>query len=98
MHRSSSSNGLGSRNSSSNNLARAALGPPLETRFANWQPSERILAMTQQQIVDARERLNVTVDGDPSSSGADGADDVAPIESFDDMVRGECCCRCCHME
>lgn len=95
MPRSGSTNGLGSRNSSSTNLSSMHGSTPIATRFAQWQPSERIQAMTPEQIADARERLNVAVDDDPTTAdAAEGSGDastsnnVAPIESFDDMVRG----------
>lgn len=58
----------------------------MEPRFANWKPSERIQAMTDEQIRDTRERLNVTVESDTNSEEGT-KQDVAPIESFDDMVR-----------
>ena len=45
-----------------------------------WQPSERVLNLTKQQIEDMRERLNVLAE-----SPAEDTNEYAPIESFEDM-------------
>ena len=55
---------------------------PVEAKFPEWKPSERVQALTTEQIVDIRQRLNVQVTDDPDMPPA-----VAPIESFKDMVR-----------
>ncbi|XP_050217412.1 ATP-dependent RNA helicase DBP2-like [Mercurialis annua] len=49
-----------------------------------WNPSERVLRFTSQQIEDIRARLNVKVTVAPGSSIA-----PAPIESFEDMCLNE---------
>ena len=46
--------------------------------FPDWQPSKRALAMSEQQITEARERLNITVEGEAKAT--------VPLEAFDDMV------------
>lgn len=53
---------------------------PVEPIFKPWQPSARVQALTQDQINDIRQRLNVTVEvpeGQPPV--------VCPIESFHEM-------------
>jgi ATP-dependent RNA helicase DDX5/DBP2 len=50
--------------------------------LGNWQPSERVQKLDDEQIADIRQRLNVDVEvpeGQPPAA--------APIESFIDMVR-----------
>lgn len=54
--------------------------PP--ARWLDWKPSERVQALTPEQVQETRERLNLSVEEEPSSSPAA----VAPIESFDDMM------------
>jgi hypothetical protein len=49
--------------------------------FPEWKPSERVQNLTEEQIIDIRQRLNVQVTDDPDMAPA-----VAPIESFKDMV------------
>lgn len=49
--------------------------------FPEWKPSERVQNLTEEQIIDIRQRLNVQVTDDPDMPPA-----VAPIESFKDMV------------
>ena len=51
--------------------------------FPEWQPSKRALNMTEEQIKEARERLNISVEGETSSS--------VPLEAFDDMVSQQYC-------
>ena len=56
-------------------------GEAPEPVFASWAPSERVQGLTEDQIKDMRQRLNVTV------QVADGQPPVpAPIESFQEMV------------
>ena len=51
---------------------------------AAWQPSSRVLALSPEQVAELRTRLNVVVE----EGAADGKPvTVAPVESFDDMVR-----------
>lgn len=53
-----------------------------EVIFKPYDPSERVKALTEAQIADIRQRLNVTVEvpeGEPPAA--------APVESFKDMVR-----------
>lgn len=45
--------------------------------FPEWQPSERALNMSEEQIKEARERLSISVEGETSTS--------VPLEAFDDM-------------
>jgi ATP-dependent RNA helicase DDX5/DBP2 len=62
---------------------RAASGLP-ETVWFNWQPSERVLALTPDNIKDIRTRLSVTVSvpvGQPEAA--------PPIESFKEMVSAQ---------
>lgn len=71
------------RNQSSNRLedGRGGRGS-LEPIFIDWKPSERVQALTEEQIAEIRQRLNVTVDvgeGQPPTA--------SPIESFHEMVR-----------
>lgn len=54
--------------------------PSLDPVFVPWQPSERVLALTPEQVDDIRQRLNVTVE-----SGAGNEAVLAPVESFLDM-------------
>lgn len=49
-----------------------------EAVFPEWQPSKRALNMNEDQIKEARERLNISVEGETSST--------VPLEGFDDMV------------
>ena len=52
-----------------------------EPIFAAWSPSERVQSLSVEQIVDIRQRLNITVEvreGQP--------DCPCPIESFHEMV------------
>ena len=49
--------------------------------FPEWQPSERALNMSEEQIKEARERLSISVEGETSTS--------VPLEAFDDMVSKE---------
>ena len=49
-----------------------------EAVFPEWQPSKRALNMNEEQIQEARERLNISVEGETTSS--------TPLEAFDDMV------------
>lgn len=56
-------------------------GPP-ESVFDVWKASERVTALTDEQIADIRQRLNVTVVVQEGEQPA-----IAPIESFQDMVR-----------
>ena len=57
-------------------------GEPPEAVFAPWAASERVQGLSEEQIKDIRQRLNVTV------QVADGQPPVpAPIESFQEMVR-----------
>jgi hypothetical protein len=54
---------------------------PVEPVFIDWKPSERVQALTDEQISDIRQRLNVTVEvpeGQPPAA--------SPIESFQEMV------------
>jgi len=44
-----------------------------------WQPSARVLALTEEQQQETRERLNIVIN---DSAGKP----VSPIESFDEMV------------
>jgi len=51
---------------------------------AAWQPSSRVLALSTEQVAELRTRLNVVVE----EGAAEGKPvTVAPVESFDDMVR-----------
>jgi hypothetical protein len=49
---------------------------------AKWQPSLRVLAMSEKMVADVRTRLNLLVEVGDAAEPAPG-----PIESFDDMVR-----------
>ena len=54
----------------------------LEPVFASWLPSERVQGLSEDQVKDIRQRLNVTIqiaEGQPAVP--------APIESFQEMVR-----------
>ena len=53
----------------------------VEPCFPEWKPSDRVQALTEEQILDIRQRLNVQVTDDPEMPAT-----VAPIESFKDMV------------
>jgi hypothetical protein len=53
----------------------------VEVRFPEWKPSERVLALTDEQVVDIRQRLSIQVSDEPEMPPP-----VAPIESFKDMV------------
>jgi ATP-dependent RNA helicase DDX5/DBP2 len=56
---------------------------PVESVFAPYDPSDRVKGLTEEQVADIRQRLNVTVEvpeGEPAAA--------APVESFRDMVRG----------
>ncbi|WIA13020.1 hypothetical protein OEZ85_006630 [Tetradesmus obliquus] len=77
MTRTPSASHLDSRGSSSR---RGGGGPPPEAVLGNWQPSERVQKLDDDQIADIRQRLNVDVEvpeGQPPAA--------APIESFIDM-------------
>ena len=53
-----------------------------EPVFVPWTPSDRVTSLSEEQIVDIRQRLNVTVvvpEGQPPAA--------SPIESFHEMVR-----------
>lgn len=54
-------------------------GPP-EPNFASWTASERVLSLSEDQVADIRQRLNVTVEVRPGQPPA-----MAPIESFQEM-------------
>ena len=56
--------------------SKSSAGP--QAVFPEWQPSKRALNMTEEQIQEARERLNISVEGETTSS--------TPLEAFDDMV------------
>lgn len=75
MSRSSSAASL---ESSARHSRRGALPDPV---FAQWTPSERVQALTSEQIDEIKQRLNVTVEVEDGESSP-----VAPIESFKDMV------------
>ena len=62
--------------------SKASAGP--QAVFPDWQPSERALNMNEEQIKEARERLNISVEGEASPS--------VPLEAFDDMVRQHSMC------
>lgn len=49
--------------------------------MAQWQPSERVQALSQEQIAEIRDRLNVDVEVPEGEEIA-----AAPIESFKEMV------------
>lgn len=68
--------------SRSGSSMRLSSDPPPEAVFAKWQPSERVQGLSEDQIADIRQRLNVTV------SVAEGQPAIpTPIESFQEMVR-----------
>jgi ATP-dependent RNA helicase DDX5/DBP2 len=77
------------RAGSYSDLSRAGRREAVETVFAPWKPSERVQALTDEQILEIRQRLNVQVTDDPDMPMT-----VAPIESFKDMVsvRPHGCC------
>lgn len=78
MNRSSSAASLDAGRSS-----RSSRGGPIpDAVFAQWTPSERVQALTEEQVHEIRQRLNVTVEVEEGELEA-----VAPIESFKDMVR-----------
>jgi hypothetical protein len=52
-----------------------------------WQPSLRVLAMSEKMVSDVRTRLNLLIETDEGAEAAPG-----PIESFDDMVRPRALC------
>ncbi len=57
---------------------------PMEAVWCSWQPSERVQGLSDEQIADVRERLNISVkvpDGQPKAA--------APIESFQEMMLHE---------
>ncbi len=62
---------------STNGTASKASADP-KAVFPDWQPSERALNMSEEQIKEARERLSISVEGETSTS--------VPLEAFDDMV------------
>lgn len=66
---------------SSNGRAAKPAATDTSANFPDWQPSKRALAMSEQQITEARERLNITVEGEASPT--------VPLEAFDDMVRSK---------
>ena len=63
---------------SSNGRAAKPAATDTTAVFPDWQPSKRALGMTEQQVMEARERLNITVEGETSPT--------VPLEAFDDMV------------
>jgi len=85
MHRTESSSRLAgegggkmSRTGSSARLAEMDRAP-VEAVFAPWKPSDRVLALTEEQKQEIRQRLNVTVQTPP------GQEKPSPIESFTEM-------------
>uniref|UniRef100_A0A061S0N5 ATP-dependent RNA helicase DDX5/DBP2 n=1 Tax=Tetraselmis sp. GSL018 TaxID=582737 RepID=A0A061S0N5_9CHLO len=84
--RSRSSNWDSSRRTG--HFQRGNSGPvkPLASESVNvenkWQPSDRVLKMTNKQIEEIRSRLNVAVE---AGEGGDASSNAAPIESFHDM-------------
>eukprot|EP00877_Chromochloris_zofingiensis_P000286 jgi/Chrzof1/10258/Cz04g34160.t1 len=72
-----------STNSLENGGSRASTrrsGQPAEVVMAQWQPSERVQALSQEQIAEIRDRLNVDVEVPEGEEIA-----AAPIESFKEM-------------
>lgn len=63
------------------NLNEESRRTPVEPVFADWQPSERVKGLTEEQIAEIRQRLNVTVQVKPGQPAAQ-----PPIESFQEMV------------
>uniref|UniRef100_A0A0C9RXP6 RNA helicase n=1 Tax=Wollemia nobilis TaxID=56998 RepID=A0A0C9RXP6_9CONI len=59
---------------------RAGADAEKEAVFPEWQPSERIRRLQNEQIEEVRARLNVDVQITPGTSPA-----PAPVESFEDM-------------
>lgn len=79
MPRTGSSSSFGDGPSRSNS-SRSVVN--VEPVFVKWQPSDRMLSLNAEQILDIRSRLNVVVEvpaGQP--------DCATPIESFKEMVR-----------
>lgn len=74
------SNGIPRSNSSKSVAANGTSRSSL--KVAPWKPSDRVAAMTSEQVVETRRRLNISVE-------AEGEDfvTICPIESFVDMVR-----------
>lgn len=70
------------RNASYGRLADSERRGPTEPIFVEWKPSERVQGLSDEQIAEIRQRLNVTVQ---VPSGKNNA--VSPIESFKEMVR-----------
>lgn len=56
-------------------------GAPVEPVFANWQPTQRVLSLSEETIQEIRQRFKVTVEVTPGQPKA-----AAPIESFQEMV------------
>ncbi len=56
-------------------------GAPVEPIFANWQPTQRVLSLSDETIQEIRQRFKVTVEVTPGQPKA-----AAPIESFQEMV------------
>eukprot|EP00955_Chlamydomonas_euryale_P105986 365674-Chlamydomonas_euryale.AAC.3 len=76
----SAMNRSGSR-SSMHDGAGGRRGGRSEAVIGAWTPSERVTALSAEQIADIRQRLNVTVVVGPDQPPA-----MPPIESFQDMV------------
>lgn len=77
---SAASNGFARTGSSKSVTANGSSQPKF--KISPWKPSERVAAMTQDQILETRRRLNISIE-------AEGEDyvSITPIESFVDMVR-----------
>ena len=87
---SSSLNRAPSYGSMPRNASHGRLGGPEPAIFIEWQPSERVQALSEEQVVEIRQRLNVTVDvgqGNPPAA--------PPIESFQEMVSSLKQLQCC---
>lgn len=72
-------NGFGRDRSGSRRGDTRGLAPP-EVVWANWQPSERIRRLQQEQVSEMRARLNVDVEITEGTALA-----LAPVETFEDM-------------
>ncbi|GFH19210.1 uncharacterized protein HaLaN_16122 [Haematococcus lacustris] len=79
MHRSDSSSSInrGGYGSMPRNQSSGRLTEPV---FLDWKPSERVQALRTEQIVEIRQRLNVTVEVKPGQPEA-----PPPIEAFQEM-------------
>ncbi len=55
---------------------------PIEPVFSTWQPTSRVLSLSDDTIAEIRQRLKVTVE-----DRTDGEKAAPPIESFAEMVR-----------